>query len=44
MIIVFNSTFNNISAESWQSVLLVTETEVPGENASHWQILSLNVV
>jgi len=26
---VFNATFNNISALSWQSVLLVEETEVP---------------
>jgi len=38
---VFNVTFNNISAISWQSVLLVEET---GENhrpvASHWQTLS----
>ena len=37
---VFNATFNNISVTSWQSVLLVEETEVPGENhrpiASHW--------
>jgi hypothetical protein len=29
---VFNATFNNISALSWQSVLLVEETGVPGEN------------
>jgi hypothetical protein len=29
---VFNVTFSNISAISWQSVLLVEETEVPGEN------------
>jgi len=29
---VFNATFNNISAISWQSVLLVEETAVPGEN------------
>ena len=29
---VFKATFNNISAISWQSVLLVEETEVPGEN------------
>ena len=29
---VFNSTFNNISVISWQSVLLVDETRVPGEN------------
>jgi hypothetical protein len=45
---VFNAIFNNISIISWQSVLLVEETGVPGENhrpvASHWQILSHNVV
>ena len=29
---VFNATFNNISVISWQSVLLVEETEVPAEN------------
>ena len=27
--VVFNATFNNISAMSWQSVLLVKETGVP---------------
>jgi hypothetical protein len=36
---VLNATFNNISVISWQSVLLVEETGVPGENhqpvASH---------
>ena len=36
---VFNATFNNISVISWQSVLLLEETRVPGENqrpdASH---------
>ena len=36
---VFNATFNNISAISWRSVLLVEEIGVPGENhrpvASH---------
>jgi len=36
---VFNATFYNISVVSWRSVLLVEETEVPGENnrpaASH---------
>ena len=45
---VFNVTFNNISVISWQSVLLVEETGVPGENhrhvASHRQTLSHNVV
>ena len=38
-LIMFNATFNNISVISWQSVLLVEETGVPGENhglvASH---------
>jgi hypothetical protein len=29
-VMVFNSTFNNISVLSWQSVLLVEETGVPG--------------
>jgi hypothetical protein len=28
---VFNATFTTISAISWWSVLLVDETEVPGE-------------
>jgi hypothetical protein len=45
---VFNATFNNISVISWQSVLLVDETLLPGEDhqpaASHRQILSHNVV
>jgi len=44
----FNATFNNISVTSWRSVLLVEETEGPGEHhwpvASHWQTLSHNVV
>ena len=31
-IMVFNATFNNISAISWMSVLLVEKTGVPGEN------------
>jgi hypothetical protein len=48
MVIVFNATFNNISVISWRSVLLVEETEVPGENhwstASHWQTLSHNII
>jgi hypothetical protein len=45
---VFSATFNNISVISWQLVLLLEETGVPGENhqpaASHWQTLSPNVV
>jgi hypothetical protein len=48
MVMVFNATFNNISAISWRSVLLVEETGVPGENhqaaVSHRQTLSHNVV
>jgi hypothetical protein len=45
---VFSATFNNISVISWQSVLLMEETGVPGWNhrpvASYWQTLSHNVV
>jgi hypothetical protein len=45
---VFNTTFNNISAISWGWDLLVEETGVPGENrqpvTSNWQTLSHNVV
>ena len=44
---VFKAAFNNISVILWRSVLLVEETQVPGENhqpvASHCQILSHNV-
>ena len=36
---MFNATFNNISAILWRSVLMVEETGIPGENhgpaASH---------
>jgi len=32
---VFNATFSNISVISWQPVLLVEETRVPGETLSH---------
>ena len=43
-VVVFNATFNNICVISWQSVLLVEESEVAGENhrptTSHWQTLS----
>jgi hypothetical protein len=43
---VFNATFNNISAISWWSVLLVEETGVQRENyrrvASHRQTLLHN--
>jgi hypothetical protein len=45
---VFNTTFNNISAMSWQSVLFMEETELLRENhrpvASYWQTLSHNLV
>ena len=41
-VIVLNATFNNISAISWRSVLLVEETRVPEVNhrrtASQWHI------
>jgi len=44
---VLNTTFNNISAILWRSVLLVEETRVHRENhrpaASHWQTWSHNV-
>ena len=32
MITIFNATFSNISTMSWQLVVLVEETRVPGEN------------
>jgi len=39
LLVVFSATFNNISVILWQSVLLIEETGVPGENhrpvASH---------
>ena len=45
-VMVFNSTFNNISVILWWSVLLVEETGVPGEShrpvTSYWQTLSSN--
>jgi hypothetical protein len=45
---VLNATFNNISVRPRQSVLLVEQSGVPGENhrhvASHWQTLSHNTV
>jgi hypothetical protein len=47
-LMVFNATFNNISALSWRSVLLVEETAGPGENhrpaASHYILYHNNVV
>ena len=41
-VMVFNATFNNISAIAWQSFLLVEETGAPAENRT--QTLSHNVV
>ena len=45
---MLNATVKNILVISWRSVLLMEETEVPGENhrtvASHLQTLSHNVV
>jgi len=44
---VFSATFNNISVILWQSVLLVEETGVPGENhcsaAGDWPAVSHHV-
>jgi hypothetical protein len=33
---VFNASFSNISAISWQPVLVVEEAGVPGENHRPW--------
>jgi len=45
---VFNATFINISAISWQTALLLEETGVPGDThqpaPSHWQTLSHNAL
>ena len=45
---IFNATFSNISVMSWQLVVLVEETGVPGENhrcvASQWKTVTHNVV
>jgi hypothetical protein len=45
---VLSATFNNISAISWRSVLLVEETGIPGENqrstACHRKTLSHTAV
>jgi hypothetical protein len=40
--LVFKANFNNISVKSWQSVLLVEETRVPGEN--HWSVYQLTFI
>jgi hypothetical protein len=34
--LMFNVTFSNISAISWQPVLVVEEDRVPGENHRPW--------
>jgi hypothetical protein len=36
---VFNATFNNIADISWQSVLLVEETGVPGVSDKHYHLM-----
>jgi hypothetical protein len=38
MVVVFNATFNNISAISWRSLVLVEETGVHGENTDVSQV------
>jgi hypothetical protein len=35
--LVFNATFNNISAISWRQVLVVEEAGIPGENHRPWE-------
>ena len=35
-VMVFNATFNTISAISWRPVLVVEEAGVPGENHRPW--------
>jgi mevalonate kinase len=37
-VLVFNTTFNNISVITWQSVLLVEETGVPRETHDLQQV------
>ena len=39
---VFNVTFNNISAISWWSALLVEETRVPRENVTFNNISAIS--
>ena len=36
--VVLNATFNNISAISWRSVLLMDEIVLPAENPDLWQV------
>ena len=38
---MFNTTFNNISAISWQPVVLVEETEVSGETTDLPQVTNI---
>ena len=38
-VMVFNTTFNNISVISWRSVLLVEETGVPGVTDKLYHIM-----
>jgi len=42
IVTVLNATFNNISAISWQSVLLVEETEYPGKKTDLAQVTDKN--
>jgi hypothetical protein len=39
-VVVFNTTFNNISVISWQSVLLVEETGVPEKTTDLLQVIT----
>jgi hypothetical protein len=40
-VMMLNATFDNISVISWQSVLLVKETGVPGENHDLPQVIDI---
>jgi hypothetical protein len=41
MVMVFNTTSNNISVISWWSVLLVEETRIPGDYLIEDKIIKL---
>jgi hypothetical protein len=44
MVMMLNAAFNNISAISWRSVLLVEETGVTGENHRQYENATLPVL
>ena len=44
MFMVFNATFNTISAISWRSVLFLEETGVPGKTTDLAQVTQLYIM